>query len=179
MAIVTGVLGLIATKNVDLIARTRTGVSMFDDGFELGLSLSNKMLVSMIRNGTNGKLYRFRLSRRLLTFHRVSTYNGFFDILEPTFRASFPARSILARMFMSGNSSPLSALVPALNSNNALSWLSRTVSWRQLHLRRRFPQQCRANDWLTSTSSCGLSVWMSSYLCERTIEMTCHRDLSA
>lgn len=44
----------------------------------------------MIRNGTNGKLYRFRLSRRLLTFHRVSTYNGFFDILEPTLPSIFP-----------------------------------------------------------------------------------------
>ncbi|PMD36145.1 topoisomerase II-associated protein-like protein PAT1 [Hyaloscypha variabilis F] len=71
--IVTGVLGLILTKNVDLIARTRIGVSM------LTMVLSRAELIKQ-----NGSVNDQEWDQW------VNTYNSFFDALEPTLPNIFP-----------------------------------------------------------------------------------------
>ncbi|KAG0646076.1 DNA topoisomerase 2-associated pat1 [Hyphodiscus hymeniophilus] len=71
--IVTGVLGLILTINVDVIARSRVGVSM------LTMILSRAELIKQ-GGGSNEQEWD----------QWVNTYNGFFDTLEPTLPSIFP-----------------------------------------------------------------------------------------
>ncbi|KAH8678750.1 topoisomerase II-associated protein PAT1 [Tricladium varicosporioides] len=70
--IVTGLLGLILNLNIDLIARTRIGVSM------LTMLLSRAELIKQA--GSNEQEWE----------QWVSTYNAFFDALEPTLPHIFP-----------------------------------------------------------------------------------------
>ncbi|KAF4635948.1 hypothetical protein G7Y89_g2142 [Cudoniella acicularis] len=70
--IVTGLLGLILSLNIDLIARTRIGVSM------LTMLLSRAELIKQA--GSNEQEWE----------QWVSTYNAFFDALEPTLPNIFP-----------------------------------------------------------------------------------------
>ncbi|KAI1003830.1 hypothetical protein K3495_g4380 [Podosphaera aphanis] len=72
--IVTGILGLLLTINIDLIARTRIGVSM------LTMILSRAELIK--QSGTFDEQQEW--------IQWVSTYNGFFDALEPTLSNIFP-----------------------------------------------------------------------------------------
>ncbi|KAH8808889.1 topoisomerase II-associated protein PAT1 [Xylogone sp. PMI_703] len=71
--IVTGVLGLILGINVDVIARTRIGVSM------LTMILSRAELIKQAGNINEEEWEQW-----------VTTYNGLFDALEPTLPTIFP-----------------------------------------------------------------------------------------
>jgi DNA topoisomerase 2-associated protein PAT1 len=87
--IVTGVLGLILKRNVDLIARTRIGVSM------LTMVLSRAELIKQNGSVNDQEWDQWwvvcnHALRTSLTIRRVNTYNTFFDALESTLPNIFP-----------------------------------------------------------------------------------------
>jgi DNA topoisomerase 2-associated protein PAT1 len=163
--IVTGVLGLILTHtNIDIVARTRIGVSMLT----MILSRSELMKQSEEVNDQEwDQWYVHPTLMHILTNILGSSHTmNFLMLLSQPFPISSLAQSTPARMFTFGNFWQPLVSVPAQNNSNDWSWLLRTVLWRLWLLLRLYLQPCPVNDWQTSIFSCVPSVWMSNYLHE-------------
>jgi len=151
--IVDALLALIMTKtHIEIDARTRIGVSM------LTMILSRAELIKQATNVDDREWNHWyvllqALAVLLLTSIGSQPITPSLTLSKALSRIFSPALSTLARMYTYGSSWLPSESAPALNSNSALSWPSRTVSWRLSTSRRPCHQRCPASVWPMSISS--------------------------
>jgi len=160
--LVAGVLGLVCSRNVDIIAKSRIGASM------LTMILSRAEIIKHSGGGSEQSWRSWYVPHKLDVAFCLLTFLGTWHIpnsstyLSLASPISSPARSAQETTCTSGSYSPpsVSALAPTNSSDLYLP--SRIVSWILSTLPRLYPMTFPLNASRMSIFSCAQLAWMLS-----------------